>query len=70
MYPWLFFNNLYIHYIKGINEDIIADIEVNITIVKTINLNNFSFIDSIIFTEIKNGMIIAGNNLMFNTMVS
>ena len=48
----------------------IAEIEENITIPNTIDLNRFSFIDFIILIAIKNGMIIAGNNFISNTNVS
>ena len=48
----------------------IAEIEENITIPNTIDLNRFSFIDFIILIAIKNGMIIAGNNFISNTTSS
>ncbi len=48
----------------------IADIEENITTPKTIDLNKFSFIDFKILIAIKNGRIIAGNNLTPNVNVS
>jgi len=48
----------------------IAEIEENITMPNTIDLNSFSFIDLIILIAIKNGIIIAGNNFTSNTNVS